>query len=164
MSCFTMSDRAHAALANTLESVLNMGFNRFGFEAPKSLHTALKDCCDKCGFYSAEKIYNRLYALSVAAYTGRYNGHGTQQPETDTAPDMPSVDTIITPRQYDQHELLQPWHFKFCKLLDCFIYQCSEDATQNDPLLLALTDFSLLYKSFLICNTTEYHALSWGCV
>ena len=34
MSCFIMSAQAHAATANTLEYILNSGFNRFGFDAP----------------------------------------------------------------------------------------------------------------------------------
>ena len=34
MSCFIMSDQAHAATANALEYILNSGFNRFGFDAP----------------------------------------------------------------------------------------------------------------------------------
>ena len=38
MSCFIMSDQAHAATANALEYILNSGFNRFGFDAPDSLY------------------------------------------------------------------------------------------------------------------------------
>ena len=41
MSCFIMSDQAHAATANTLEYILNSGFNRFGFDAPDSLYNCL---------------------------------------------------------------------------------------------------------------------------
>jgi hypothetical protein len=157
-----MYDREHATLANTLCSVLNMGFNRFGFEAPESLHRALKDCRDSYGFYGAEKIYRRLYELNAAAYTGRYNGHGIEQDEAETVPDMPAIPAIITDRQYFKHELLQPWHYKFCKMLDCLIYQCSEHATEKDPLFLSLIDFNRLYKSFLVSNIEAYYALPWG--
>ena len=50
MSCFIMSDQAHATTANTLEYILNSGFNRFGFDAPDSLYKALSDCRDRYGF------------------------------------------------------------------------------------------------------------------
>lgn len=75
---------------------------------------------------------------------------------------MPTVPTLTQPRQYDNyHETLLPWHYQFCKLLDCLIYQCSEDAVQNDPLFLALIDFSRVYKSYLICNTDLYSCANW---
>lgn len=159
MSCFIMSPESHASLANTLGNILNSGFNRFGFEAPESLHKALSDCRDHHYYiYVSRLIFQRLYLLNYAAYTGRY---------TDTAadilPDMPRVPAITEPRQYaDCQETLLPWHYKFCKLLDCLIYQCSEDSTQNDPLLHALVDFSIIYKSFLVGNTAEYHSAPWG--
>ena len=159
MSCFIMKNESLAALANTLEYIGNSGFDRFGFEFPASLHKALSDCRDHHHYiYVSRLIFQRLYSLNYAAYAGRY---------TDTAadilPDMPRVPAITEPRQYaNYHETLLPWHYKFCKLLDCLIYQCSEDSTQNDPLLHALIDFSIIYKSFLVGNTEEYHSAPWG--
>ena len=59
MSCFIMSDQAHATTANTLEYILNSGFNRFGFDAPDSLYKALSDCRDRYGFYCSGLIFRR---------------------------------------------------------------------------------------------------------
>ena len=160
MSCFIMSDLSHATLANSLEYILNSGFNRFGFEAPASLYNALEDCLDKHGYYNAGQIYNRLFSLNNAACAGRY-----KRDLENLVPDMPKVPELIQPRKYaNHHETLQPWHYKFCKILDCLIYQSSEDTTRNDPLLLALVDFSRVYKSFLVSNTDEYHAAPWGII
>lgn len=158
MSCFIMKRESLAALANTLECIGNLGFERFGFEFPASLHNALSDCRDRHNIYVSRLIFQRLYSLNYAAYSGRY---------TDTAadiiPDMPRVPSLTEPRQYaDYHETLLPWHYKFCKLLDCLIYQITEDATINDPLRLALVDFSVSYKSFLVSNTDAYAAAPWG--
>lgn len=161
MSSFIMSADAHAGLANTMEYILNSGFNRFGFDAPRSLHDALKDCRDRYGFYCAGLIYSRLYTLNAIAYNGRYKI--TCEEYTPSVPDMPTVPPLTQPRQYDNyHETLQPWHYQFCKLLDCLIYQASEDVTAHDPLLLALIDFSRVYKSFLVVNTEQYSAAYWG--
>lgn len=157
MSSFILSTQTHATLSNSLAYILNSGFNRFGFEAPESLHKALRDCRDRYGDYCAERIYTRLYNLNLSAYAGRY------ATATDPVPDMPSVPQLIQPREYaDFHEVLLPWHYRFCKMLDCLIYQASEDATRNDPLYLALVDFSRIYKSFLVVNTAEYNAAPWG--
>ena len=70
MSCFIMSDQAHAATANALEYILNSGFNRFGFDAPDSLYKALSDCRDRYGFYCSGLIFRRLYDLNSRAYAG----------------------------------------------------------------------------------------------
>lgn len=158
MSCFIMSTQSHATLANALEYILNSGFNRFGFEVPDSLHKALQGCRDRYSFYCAGEIYNRLYRLNARAVDARYKHAGVSP-----VPMMPEVPPLIEERQrVNHHEKLLPWHYKFCKLLDCLIYQASEDATRNDPLLLALIDFSRIYKSFLVTNTEEYNAAPWG--
>ncbi len=159
MSCFVMTADCIATISKTLESILNCGFNSFGFSAPPSLHDALKDCRDRYGYYSDRAIFRRLYSLNLVAYNGRYS----KGPSPETIPDMPEVPTLTTIREYaDHHEKLLPWHYKFCKLLDCLIYQTDEDATFKDSLFLALVDFSRIYKSFLVCNMDEYQALPWG--
>lgn len=160
MSCFMMDERAISVLSNTLESVMNSGFNRFGFEAPESLHKALSDCRDHYGFYFSEKIFSRLYILNARAYSTRYKSEWN-----GCVPSKPEIHSIIQERQREEHhEKLFPWHYKFAKLLDCFIYQVSEDATRNDPLTLALIDFSSSYKSFLVFNTAEYASEPWGTI
>lgn len=100
MSCFIMSDQAHAATANTLEYILNSGFNRFGFDAPDILCKALSDCRDRYGFYCSGLIFRRLYDLNSRAYAGRY------KTVTDTTPpEMPSVPPLVQEREReDQHE------------------------------------------------------------
>lgn len=160
MSCFIMSDQAHAATANTLEYILNSGFNRFGFDAPDSLYKALSDCRDRYGFYCSGLIFRRLYDLNSRAYAGRYKAEADTMP-----PEMPSVPPLVQEREReDQHEKLLPWHYKLAKLIDCEIYQASEDATRKDPLLLALIDFSRVYTHFLVSNTADYNAAPWGAI
>lgn len=164
MSCLMMTNQAHATLANTLEFILNGGFNRFGFEAPESLFKALDDCKDSAGFYNEEKIFRRLYDLNARAYNGRYKGAAHIAP-ADFATDFPSVPPLVQARQYENfHEKLLPWHYKLAKLVDCLIYQAEEDATRNDPLFLALIDFKRMYCSFLVTNSDEYNAAPWGSI
>ena len=111
MSCFIMSDQAHAATANALEYILNSGFNRFGFDAPDSLYKALSDCRDRYGFYCSGLIFRRLYDLNSRAYAGRYKTDADTTP-----PEMPSVPPLVQEREReDQHEKLLPWHYKLAK-------------------------------------------------
>lgn len=74
MSVLVMSEEAHATLAEVIRTVLDEGYNFFGFEAPQSLYDALDDCEfeDIRGCYSSAKIYRKLYTLNIKAYDNRY--------------------------------------------------------------------------------------------
>ena len=155
MSCFVMDARATAALALTVEEVLNMGFNYFGFDAPPALFEALEDCKDPAGFYQAKPIFARLYALNIRAYAGRYHE------EADTTP--PDVDfTGLKISQPPEANTVKPWHYRWLKLVDCYIYQVEEDATARDPLALAMQDLSRVLSRFIATNSDEYAAAPWG--
>lgn len=73
MSVLVMSEEAHATLAEVIRTVLDEGYNFFGFEAPQSLYDALDDCEfeDIRGCYSSAKIYRKLYTLNIKAYVFR---------------------------------------------------------------------------------------------
>ena len=158
MSTMMLSQRFHYTLADTLGHILDCGFERFGFEAPESLHKALSDCRNRYGLYDYNAIYLRLYSLNEAAYTERYGSS-----DCGDIPDKPYTTHLVEPRQWkDGHEILLPWHYTFCKMLDCLIYQIDEDATEDFDLTMALRDFSRMFKSFLVVNTDEYNNAPWG--
>lgn len=101
-----------------------------------------------------------LCTMNAPEYAGRYKTDADT-----TTPEMPSVPPLVQEREReDQHEKLLPWHYKLAKLIDCEIYQASEDATRKDPLLLALIDFSRVYTHFLVSNTADYNAAPWGTI
>lgn len=159
MSCYIMEPRALAALAIATEQILNMGFNYFGFDAPRALFDALEDCENPAGFYDARAIYGRLYALNARAYRGRY------RQEADTEP--PEVDfsglTIAQPPEWhDHHATIQPWHYRLLKLMDCYTYQVDEDATAGDPLTRAMVELSAALMRHIVRNTDEYATAPWG--
>ncbi|MEG1477119.1 MAG: hypothetical protein RSC38_05250 [Oscillospiraceae bacterium] len=157
MSSFIMSAKSLSILANTLEKVLNMGFNRFGFDAQSNLKEVLSDCCDDYKFYSDEKIFFRLSLLNATAVSARYHD------ENADAPDFSDALSIVAERDFKAgHEIILPWHFQFCKLLDCFLYQCDEVYAREDELFLALSAFSQDYKSFIVSNSAEYCSFPWG--
>ena len=161
MSCFVMNPEPLAALANAIEARLNCDYGYWGFEAPDSLYREL-DGCRRAFLYSAEEIYRRLYAVNVRAYNGRYAAH--EEPEDEEAPEIDVSKYIVHhgPKYREHGFAVQPWHYQFAKLLDCWLYQTLEDATHNDPLRLAVKDFRNTLHSFIVANNQEYTTAQWG--
>lgn len=159
MSCMMMPEKSLAMLADTITSVLNHGYNNFGFSAPASLYDALDDCRGHYGDFHVKDVYTALFLLNQSAYTGRY--------KEDCAAiilDVPNVPRMHEPREgRNNHDVVKPWHFHFCKLLDFLVYQCNEDATYQTPLFNALCDMANTVSSFIVRNMDEYDAIGWGC-
>ena len=171
MSCVMSDTRVLAALAQYTQTILDSGFDYQGFDAPRSLFLALRDCESSVyfGTHETEKIYLRLYDFNACAYNGRYNGCPAD-PVPAEAPDMPDVKISWKPREtvHDpeycagyRHKI-GPQHYKLLKLLDFYIYQVSEDSTYKKPLYNGLVDLQHVLTSFIAQNSAEYAALKWG--
>lgn len=151
MSCFVMDDRAVSAIANTIDTLLFVGYNYFGFECPESLREALHGCT------GAKKIYTALYKTNLQAYNGRYRESIEEIPEfTD------DCEIKKRPEYKDHHYVVQPWHYQFAKLVDCYIYQLEEEATRNSPILAGMKDLREALFRFIVGNSDEYQAAPWG--
>ena len=162
MSCMIMNPEPLAAIANAAETLLNCGFDYFGFDTPRSMQRAFNDC-RICGLYEAEDIYKKLYAVNVAAYNGRYKNRET--PADDIAPciDGSGYRVHQRPEYTEHHHAVRPWHYRLAKLLDFWLYQTGEDATQNDPTRAAMLGFQNALYSFIVQRSDEYdNAPKWG--
>lgn len=161
MSCFVMNPEPLAAIANAVETRLNCNYNYWGFEAPASLYDALRDC-KTSRTYFAEEIYKKLYAVNVRAYNGRYEGHA--EPGGEEAPTIDMSKYILHhPPEYCKNSFaVCLWHYQLAKLLDCWLYQTSEDATRADPLRLAMGEFRDSLYSFIVMHSPQYCDLSWS--
>ena len=167
MSCAMMSPEPLAAIANAVETLLNSGFNYFGFDAPDELVSACAGLCDgprtSRPLYCAENIYRKMYALNATAYNGRYTRMDDE--EADSA--APSIDggqyQVHHPPEYREHHFaVQPWHYKLAMLLDCWLYQTNEDATRADPFRLGMQALRNSLYQFIVKNSDEYCANQWG--
>ena len=157
MSCFVLHERATATLAETIAQILNMGIGYFAFEAPESLREGLADCIDRYDYCDGRKVYKKLYRLNFDAYNGRYR----ELEEVAAIPNFKPVE-LAERIDYNGHYIIQPWHYRFAKLLDCYIYQCLEDFTRNDPVVKGLTDLANRLRSFIVQNSEDYHKAPWG--
>lgn len=167
MSCMIMSPEPMAAIANAAETLLNSGFNYFGFDAPDELITACADFCDNPRayrpFFYAEDIYKRMYAVNVAAYNGRY----VRMDDEAADEAAPVIDgsryKVHHPFEYGEHHFaVRPWHYKLAMLLDFWVYQTNEDATRSDPLRLGMKAFRNALYQFIVMNSEEYWTNQWG--
>ena len=161
MSCFMMDPRALAVLADGIEKGLNMGYNYLGLDVSEGLPEALIDCADRYMCYDAGRIYAKLYELNARAYNCRYCGNPAD-PADPTAPEMPALPWMLGRAVWDGAFRIDALHFKFLKLLECFNYQCLEDATKGDPLAVALRDWEKSWAAFLVHNDPIYKGLRWG--
>ena len=155
MSCRVMNPEPLAALANAIESVLNCGYNFWGFEAPDNLFLELNDC-RTIRLYDAIAIYRRLYALNVRAYNGRYRNHEIPMDEKAPAIDVDQHTVHHGPKYREHGFAVQPWHYHLAKLLDYWIYQTAEEAVYKDPLRLAVQEFRDCLYAFIIRNSPQY--------
>lgn len=165
MSCFILNNDKIAGLAEYIAALYNMGFDYFGYSIPEGLGRELSDCRDKSGYMEAKKVYLRLFDLNAAAYAGRYK-------EAKAEPADP--DALQFPRIYKAREAgtdqdikewfedIRPWHYELLKLTQCFIYQCCEDQTRNEPLLIALHELEAVQMGHIISNQPEYIKAAWG--
>ena len=155
MSAFIMNPETIASLADYIDSLNSMGFDYFGYSIPMELNQAL-NLTTRIG--NETIIFNALYSLNVRAVNGRYNDN---EPEEIEKPK--NYPTLYHPRDYKNgHDLIKPWHYKLFKTLQCFIYQCCEDATINDPLYKALERLEHVIAFYIVQNQEEYTKAPWG--
>ena len=163
MSAFMLKGERIAQLADYISALHNMGYDYFGYSMPETLHHELLDCRDNYGFMITAKVYDRLSDLNMRAVCGRYDR------EPFIIEDIPTYTQIYHAREKGTddrvkgwYEEIQPWHYELLKLTQCFVYQCEEDATIDDPLYLALRELEKLQMSHIISNAPEYKLAQWG--
>lgn len=159
MSCMMLSPAHIATVAHSLAYLLNQS-EMCQLSAAGELYDALSDCKYPHDFlYDDRKIYPVLYRHNELAYEGRYK---VEPDETDEVPAMPdNVPHLLRHLSYNEHYFLDADFFKFLKLLDCFIYQCEEQATADTNLQKALVKTSIRLYAFAAHQNAEYSAAPW---
>ena len=155
MSAFILNPEKIAALADYIDTLNYVGFDYFGYSIPQALNHALQ-LTTRTG--NEKKIFNALYSLNVRAVNGRYNNN-----EQETIEKPTQYPVIYHPKDYGNgHDIIRPWHYQLLKTLQCFIYQCCEDATINDPLYKALEELEKTIAFYIVQNQDAYYNAQWG--
>ncbi len=165
MSCFILNDEKIAGLAEYIAALYNMGFDYFGYSIPENLGRELSACVDRSGFMDSKKIYLRLFDMNATAYAGRYK-EPKAEPADPAALKFPQIykarEAGTDPDIKEWFEDIKPWHYELLKLTQCFIYQCSEDATHKEPLYIALKELEAEQLAHIISNQPDYIKAAWG--
>lgn len=147
MSCIIMNANRLATLSATISHLLRVGFPVFGFDAPESMRNSLPA--------SDDEIYHKLYNLNARAYGYCYRDHCPE------APEVKAHSIAGRPPIADNRYCVAPWHYQFAKMLDFYIYQVTEWATAQDPIVIALQELSDRVCRYIVTHSAEYDKLPW---
>lgn len=163
MSCFVMNPGTISGIADSVATVVNLGFNYNGFDCPQSLRDAVQTFRTKpFNEVSARRVYKAMFALNVRAVCGRY-----RETADETAPDV--IDAPPVYLHYAESVSIyghcawriHPGVYQLVKALDCYLYQTDEDGTKDDPLRKGLDDLRTTLCRFITVNAPEYIEAPW---
>ena len=132
MSCYILKNELIEELAESIRYALDNPNNTTTmFLHVGALEDEFRDCFEKRN-YNARLIAEKLYRFNEKAFCGRYNEKPAE----------------ILPEFHEGRNLLINDKYRLMHILECYIYQVSEEATYNKPLFTALNDFlTSLYRS-----------------
>lgn len=159
MSCFLMNNETISQIADFTASVMNNGFDYFGFSGNDFLRIALRDC-KRAGFYNEKEIYNLLYIENIKAVNGRYKDHSVSD-----FPEYKKLPPVYWPQEWNceqQRANIKLWHFELLKKIDCYLYQCDEDVTAGSVLLSGMKELRSSLSDYVLFNNEFYKSAAWG--
>ena len=148
----TLADMFNTGLAQGGDSYTQYGIYMNGKEWAWFLRN--NECLDRYGACDARKLARLLYLENVAAYNGRYEEHYVE--ENADAASFPKYLTLYSLAKYapydgDIHRCkLAQWHFDFSVLLDHYLYQIDEGATNKGELYTLIKEQSDAVKSCIV--------------
>lgn len=161
MSCFIVRPSTVAAIADFTACLLNHGFNFFGFETNGELSLALMDC-KRGGWYSEQEIFKELARLNREAFKSRYANNLDVLETLEPLPEYKENTTYKARKYQDGRPVIEKWHYEMLKMLDCFLYQCSEDGTDKTHLYKGLVNLRNTMAMFIVRANADYDAFPWG--
>jgi len=165
MSCFIQKKENTAAIADFISALYNMGHDYFGMYPPDSIHTETRDLRDRYGYLKEDALYIRLRYLNYLAYEGRYK-HATE--ESINSANFEDFEPYEANIVYKRAEWLggiykvEKWHYKMLKMIQCYLYQCDESATKDEPMIKAVREVVNVLKTFIVMNQPEYDEIDWA--
>lgn len=154
MSSFVLNDESTAMLATFFDRIAqpNIGTVRKGCYNYRDLYFALAEEYEKTHIHptymTAERIYTVLREFNERAFNGRYNKTPAKQVQ-----EMPKGTFLKD---------VENKPFQVLKTLECYLYQCDEEATRESRLFQVLKETCDHYRKFLINKIPEYSEAIWG--
>ena len=158
MSFFVMKKESIASISMFLECLYYHGYDYFGFSMSESFKRILYNMKRKNDISFSFEIYNELYKMNIDAYKQRY--------QNKYYDDIPKFDY-----KYIHHSLsytdeyypkIEKWHYQMSKMIDCYLYQCSEGNVAERDLYKEIRKLNNTLKEFIVENNKEYREAAWG--
>ena len=153
MSSYMVYDKSISQIADLVASVLNGGYNSTALSANEELHKSFNDC-RVAGFINRKKVFDKLFALNLAAVNGRYK-------EDEELTGKYTDESLWTKPTYNYHFICVANHFQMLKTLQCFIYQCEEDINHDSLIIQGLKGLEATIKDLLISSMDLYNDAKW---
>ncbi|MBQ7726278.1 MAG: hypothetical protein IJT66_03950, partial [Clostridia bacterium] len=108
---------------------------------------ALKDCRDRKGIYTIPRNAHNLNGLNLAATNTRY---------------LQQIDSVPEFKKAGKNLLITGEIIALIKLIECYLYQCAEDATYNSGLYKAIDEYLNSLYRYVVHKQPEYDTANWG--
>lgn len=148
MSSYILSIESITDIAESIRYILDNSNNSNCISLnTKELKNQFRDCGDKSGFYQTRKVARVLYRFNDLAVSSRYDESATE------IPDFPN----------DGKNLYMLDRYRFIKKLECYLYQCDEQATCTMALYKALNDLLYdIYRAEIHKSDNYKNVEEWG--
>ena len=162
MSVMLLSNRHIAILTAALMQLHNTGYGPAVALEPRT-REELKSYLIKEAGTNSRALFARLAELNAAAYNSRYpRDHADPVPPPGDIEDFSLFfKTLFTGCPSRGDFIPAPGYYRTVKLLDSFIYQCSEDATISTRLYKLLAEISKQLKIFAFNYSPQYNNAPW---
>ena len=165
MSVMLLSPNHVATVAMGITKLLNRARSVEQVNLTSSTWEALKFAFEGCGtqvhyrlyLYKAEAVFEVLAELNARAFAGRY--YTVEAIDYDDVTNQ--KDLLKTPEIVNNHYCPGANWFAWTKLLESFIYQCSEDINSRSPILASLLPLLDEIKLFIFNRQDAYDAAPW---
>ena len=162
MSVQQLSNRHIAILTAALMQLHNTGYGPSVALKPET-REELKSYLIKEAGNNSHGLFARLAELNAAAYNSRYpRDHADPVPPPGDIEDFSLFfKTLFTGCPSRGDFIPAPGYYRTVKLLDSFIYQCSEAATISTRLYKLLAEISKQLKIFAFNYSPQYDKAPW---
>lgn len=165
MSCILLTPNHINAIACGIVDAINakqsFNYQLLNEEIKARLYQHLTDCRLSNGIYlDKQLVYEKLAEINIAAYNYRYKEDIMFEELPEPKPQ--NQNHLLKPLKLQEgHFILEKSCYEWAKLLDSYLYQCSEDIAYNYPIIQDLKKLRDDYYRWLVTNTEEYEQADW---
>ena len=146
MSAFMVSEQTISTIAASIWSA-SLATQGVGIYLATEKFKDIENILDRYNEISESKLARELYKMNADAVNQRY---GTADFEN-----VPKIKSGLALMRYDKPAII-------VKMLDCFLYQCTEGDVPDRPLYKAVELFRDSLCKYIVSRLPDYENAAWG--